>query len=247
MKQLILHIPHSSRAIPNTDGYRVSQQILESEILNLTDWFTDDLFQNKIDNDIVAPFSRIFCDVERFSEDEKEVMSKFGMGVLYTTLDNGSLMREVTPDLRKKILTEYYWIHHDKLQEAVDARLTDQNKCFIVDCHSFPNIPLERTLDKKPNRPDINLGTDSFHTPKHIAMLSEKFFTKRGFSVGIDWPYTGSMVPTKHYQKDKRVSSILIEINRRLYLEEGTNKKSQTYHEIKLLIQDYLRMIRSVC
>jgi N-formylglutamate deformylase len=82
MKKLVLHIPHSSTTIPKVEGYIVSQSILNSEILKLTDWYTDDLFQNNIDKDVLAPFSRIFCDVERFSEDEKEVMSKFGMGVL---------------------------------------------------------------------------------------------------------------------------------------------------------------------
>jgi N-formylglutamate amidohydrolase len=247
MKKLVLHIPHSSTTIPKVEGYIVSQSILNSEILKLTDWYTDDLFQNNIDKDVLAPFSRIFCDVERFSEDEKEVMSKFGMGALYTTLDNGEEMREVTTELRKLILDEYYWIHHNKLEKAVDDCLTDQNKCLIVDCHSFPNIPLERTLDKKPNRPDINIGTDSFHTPKHIVDISEKFFLDKGYSVGIDWPYTGSMVPTKHYKKDKRVSSILIEINRRLYLEEGSNNKSNGYSQIKLAIQEYLELLRSIC
>ena len=247
MKKLIIHIPHSSSAIPILDGYVVPQSILDSEILKLTDWYTNDLFQNKIDNDILAPFSRIFCDVERFSEDEKEVMSKFGMGVLYTTLDNGENMREVTAEIRKLILDEYYWIHHNKLEKAVDNCLTDQNKCLIVDCHSFPNIPMERALDKKLDRPDINIGTDSFHTPKHILDFSEKFFLDKGYSVGIDWPYTGSMVPTKHYKKDNRVSSVLIEINRRLYLKEETNKKSNGYSEVKLAIQEYLEMLRGIC
>tara|TARA_B110000902_G_scaffold103718_1_gene122474 strand:+ start:368 stop:1111 length:744 start_codon:yes stop_codon:yes gene_type:complete len=247
MKKLVLHIPHSSSTIPKLEGYIVPQSILESEILKLTDWYTNDLFQNKIDNDILAPFSRIFCDVERFSEDEKEVMSKFGMGVLYTTLDNGENMREVTAEIRKLILDEYYWIHHNKLEKAVDNCLTDQNKCLIVDCHSFPNIPMERALDKKLDRPDINIGTDSFHTPKHILDFSEKFFLDKGYSVGIDWPYTGSMVPTKHYKKDNRVSSVLIEINRRLYLKEETNKKSNGYSEVKLAIQEYLEMLRGIC
>ena len=247
MKKLVLHIPHSSTAIPKLEGYIVPQSILKSEILKLTDWYTNDLFQNKIDKDILAPFSRIFCDVERFSEDEKEVMSKFGMGVLYTTLDNGENMREVTAEIRKLILDEYYWIHHNKLEKAVDNCLTDQNKCLIVDCHSFPNIPMERALDKKLDRPDINIGTDSFHTPKHILDFSEKFFLDKGYSVGIDWPYTGSMVPTKHYKKDNRVSSVLIEINRRLYLKEETNKKSNGYSEVKLAIQEYLEMLRGIC
>jgi hypothetical protein len=41
------------------------------------------MFDSDQDDKIIAPFSRIFCDVERFSDDELEVMAKSGMGVLY--------------------------------------------------------------------------------------------------------------------------------------------------------------------
>ena len=69
MKNLILHIPHSSTNIPLKKGYCVSDGLLNQEILKLTDWYTDDLFENEIDSSIKAPFSRIFCDTERFSDD----------------------------------------------------------------------------------------------------------------------------------------------------------------------------------
>ena len=49
MKQLILHIPHSSSNIPLKDGYVMSDEVLNGEILKLTDWYTDDLFQSPND------------------------------------------------------------------------------------------------------------------------------------------------------------------------------------------------------
>ena len=244
MRKLILHIPHSSADIPLMDGYVLPKIELELEIIKLTDWHTDDLFKNKNDVEVIAPFSRIFCDVERFSDDSKEVMSKFGMGMLYTTLDCGDEMRIVTPKLREKILKEYYNVHHKKLEKEVEKMINDEGDCLIIDCHSFPNIPLERSLDKRGGRPDINLGTDSFHTPQFIVQLSEQFFKGKGFSVGIDYPYTGSIVPTKYYQKNQNVSSLLVEVNRKLYLNHGTNVKSKRYFEIKTIINEYLELVR---
>jgi N-formylglutamate deformylase len=123
MKNLILHIPHSSIKIPLKEGYCVSDEMLNQEILKLTDWYTDDLFENEIDYSIKAPFSRIFCDTERFSDDNKEVMAQFGMGVLYEKTDTGAPLRNVTPELRKHILDNYYWKHHNQLTESVSLQL----------------------------------------------------------------------------------------------------------------------------
>jgi N-formylglutamate deformylase len=73
------------------------------------------LFANEIDCSIKDPFSRIFCDTERFSEDEEEVTVQFGMGVLYEKTDDGKLLRKVAPELRTRILNQFYRKHHDHL------------------------------------------------------------------------------------------------------------------------------------
>lgn len=244
MKQLILHIPHSSINIPLKDGYVVSHEILQSEILKLTDWYTDDLFNSEEDVMVIAPFSRIFCDPERFPDDEQEIMAKFGMGVLYEKTDNGDSMRVVSPELRKQILEEYYWKHHYRLNSAVNKQLEQYNKAVIVDCHSYPEIPIERSLIKSSFRPDFNIGTDAYHTPKILIDASIDFFEQKGFSLGIDEPYTGSIVPLEHYQKNKSVQSIMLEINRRLYLEEGSNKKSDNYETTKTITQEFINVIK---
>jgi N-formylglutamate deformylase len=123
MKQIILHIPHSSAVIPIMDGFLVSLKNLEDEQNLLTDWHTDNLFSHVNAIQIVAGFSRIFCDVERFACDDLEVMSKVGMGVLYETKDDGTPLRKITPELRFRIINEFYYEHHRRLTNAVDAQL----------------------------------------------------------------------------------------------------------------------------
>ena len=108
MNKIILHIPHSSTKIPFYNGYTVSEPELNDEIVKLTDWYTDDLFQHNEVLSVITPFSRIFCDIERFSEDKDEVMAKWGMGMLYTTFDDGRPLREVDKNLRNKIYTQFY-------------------------------------------------------------------------------------------------------------------------------------------
>ena len=160
MKKLLLHIPHASVVIPFYDGYINDQLKIEKEQLKLTDWYTDELFFSSSDALIKAPFSRIFCDVERFENDADEVMSKYGMGAVYTHFDSGELMREVTPNLRNSIMQEYYWKHHNEFTFAVSNELEKNGTCLIVDCHSYPSTPITRDLNQSPQRPDFNIGID---------------------------------------------------------------------------------------
>lgn len=242
-QSLILHIPHSSVNIPMMDGYCLDRAALNDEMLKLTDWYTDDLFHSENAIMIRAGFSRIFCDPERFTDDSQEVMAQYGMGVLYERRDDGTLMRTVTPELRNHILDEYYWKHHNNLAQAVNDQLEQFNKALIVDCHSYPSTPLVRDLSQVADRPDFNIGTDGFHTSSILIDLSIDFFAQAGYSLGVDWPYRGTLVPMEHYQKNSNVQSIMLEINRNLYLEEPTNNKSSRYHEVKKVTQDYLDML----
>ena len=244
MKKLILHIPHSSSILPFKEGYVLSDEILTKEIIKLTDWYTDDLFHSDTDEMIVANFSRIFCDPERFSDDDKEEMSKVGMGVLYEKTDDNLLMREISPSLRKKILEEYYWVHHKRLNDAVNEQLAKYGKAIIIDCHSMSDIPFIRDKDQNTKRTDYSIGIDSIHTSDKLLQITLNFFSNRGIEVAINSPYSGTLVPMEHYQKNENVQSIMIEVNRKLYLEDNSNIKSENYPAVKQLIQDYLEEIR---
>lgn len=243
MNNIILHIPHSSTLIPYKDGYLVNDTIINEEILKLTDWYTDDLFDLADTITIRADFSRIFCDPERFVDDSEELMAKYGMGVLYIKTDDGRELRKVSKKLRDRILHDFYYPHHNKLNQAVNAQLKKHITTTIIDCHSFPNIPFNCSENKDHNRPDFNIGTDQFHTPQKLIDISIDFFNKEGYSLGIDWPYSGSIVSNEHYLKNKNVQTIMLEINRKLYLEESTNKKSTNYSKIKRVAKEFLKAI----
>jgi len=168
MTNTILHIPHSSTYIPLYDGCLHTEERLVEEMNLLTDWFTDELF-NLPYKQIVAPFSRIFCDVERFSDDSKEEMAQYGMGMCYTHLDNGELMRNVTPDLRSRIKSEFYDQHHNSLANTCSQAFKKHVKVLVIDCHSFPDKPLKRDLSQHIPRPDFCIGSDEYHTPRELV------------------------------------------------------------------------------
>ena len=92
--------------------------------------------------------------------------------------------------------------------------------------------------------PDFNIGTDVFHTPKEIVDVAYNYFTEKGYSVGIDAPYSGTIVPLKYYKKSRNVNSIMLEVNRKLYLDEPTNKKSLEFEKTKTVVHGFIEMMK---
>jgi N-formylglutamate amidohydrolase len=170
-------------------------------------------------------------------------MSKFGMGATYVQCDDGRQLRSLTPAERDAIMQTCYYPHHKRLTEAVDAAILQTGEARIVDCHSFPDTPLQCSLYQGDAKFDFNIGTDNFHTPNEWIDASVKFFANRGFRLGIDEPYAGSIVPMKHYQNDTRVKSIMLEVNRNLYMNNDYTR-SPRFAVIKSVITEFLEMLR---
>lgn len=236
---MILHIPHAST---ETLNYEINNK--DSEILKMTDHFTDDLYVHKDATRVVFGISRLICDVERFEEDEQEAMSRFGMGVCYTKNSEGEKLRDVSADERKYIIENYYHPHHQRLSECVDEELHVSGSALIVDCHSFPTVSSIFNTDFQEKRADICIGTDIFHTPKILIETAKKFFLSKGYDVRVDYPYSGTMVPLKHYKNKKSVSSIMIEVNRKLYMDED-GFKTEHYDILKDELNELLGIIKN--
>jgi N-formylglutamate amidohydrolase len=66
------------------------------------------------------------------------------------------------------------------------------------------------------------LGTDDHHTPAWLIEAAREAFASLG-SVAINRPFRGTYVPLRHYRRDDRVSSLMLELRRDAYLRsDGT-------------------------
>jgi len=225
-KSFILHIPHSSVNIPSLKGY-VDLQLLFNEIGLVTDFNTDEIFNVPKIKKVKCNFNRLFCDVERMNDD-KELLYSVGRGFFYTKTDDGKILRN--ENSKKNIYKNFYLKHHAKFEKKIDKILEDSGVVYILDCHSFNDIPLKTDLNKTPDRADICLGIDNFHTPPFLVNYIKNIFEKHNLSVNINIPYSGTIVPNKYYMKDKRINSIMIEVNKKIYL--NSNEKIKELNSI---------------
>lgn len=241
LNHIILHVPHASLHIPEEirSTILLDEQELELELLAMTDRYTDELFAVPGARMIKSPVSRLVVDMERFRSDEDEVMARVGMGAVYECTAAGKRLRPLTSEVREALLIEYYDPYHKDFEEAVEACLAQHNHCLIIDCHSFPARPLPYELNQDPNRPEICLGICDYHTPPALKDYSLNWLAEY-FSVAVNRPFAGTFVPTRFYQQDKRVSSIMIEVNRSLYMDEATGDRNQGFSQIREFISEFI-------
>tara|TARA_Y100000022_G_scaffold199118_1_gene210881 strand:- start:46 stop:801 length:756 start_codon:yes stop_codon:yes gene_type:complete len=235
MNSIILHIPHSSKLIPKKylNYFFLNQTELEEEINLMTDHFTKELFNINLSNisSIVFPVSRLLVDPERFEVDKDEIMSEVGMGCIYEKTSHGKNLKDCS-EIREILLDKYYRPHHKNFYNLVKSKLDNSENVIIFDCHSFPLNRLPYEVSKVKNRPEICIGTDAFHTPKKIKNMIFNNFKSLGFTVDLNSPFSGSIVPLPYYKKNKKVISIMIEVRRDIYMDEKTYKKNKTFNKI---------------
>ncbi|NJD03405.1 MAG: N-formylglutamate amidohydrolase [Ruminiclostridium sp.] len=245
MEPMLIHLPHSSLQIPSDirKDILITDVELDLEMFLLTDRYTDKLFDcsnAEIHKNMV---NRIVFDPERFRSDSDEEMARVGMGAIYTKTINGRQLRKLSDGRREELMQRFYDPYHSELNRKTGMLLEQFGKCLILDGHSFPQEPLPFELDKSPDRPDICIGTSEFHTSPELCRLIVEYVKKCGPSVKLNSPFAGTMVPMKYYMKDRRVSSVMIEVNRKLYMNEATGEKSLGFDSVKSFIGGLLQEI----
>jgi N-formylglutamate deformylase len=230
---MIIHIPHSSVALPESDTYVIDPT---DEINRVTDWYTDVLFEHDQFDRLVFPYSRVYCDVERF---ENDPLDERGNGIYYTKCLDGRDLRREDEDEKSKVI-KLYKDHHLEFTNIVNQYISYFEKITIVDAHSYSDEQA-RYMGKN-KTPDFCIGCDDFHTPKKMVDWIINHIKINGFTYEINDPFEGTIVPTFFYQKNKNVQSIMIEVNKRLYLTEDF-QKNKYFAAVRLFLYDILTFI----
>ena len=244
-KCLVIHIPHSSLKLSKIfkDKCLLDKDELKYENLLLTDLYTNRFF-NRLKYTIIRfKYSRLFCDVEKFKDDSKEVMSKVGMGVIYTKTLNKDKLIDVDEEYRNFVISKYYDKYHERVDNLVNRKLSKFNKCFILDFHSFSDLQVSELLGYS-DTCDICIGIDDFFSDKRINKFTYNFFKKLGYNVKYNYPYKGTYINNEVFNnRDKRVKSIMLEINKKLYVNDKFKLDKNKFYKLKKDINNYVKLL----
>ena len=225
--KILLHIPHSSTAFPKESTHSFDE--LDNEEKLLIDYYTDELFKplgNRNIESFVFPYCRLFCDVERLVNDP---LRYEGLGISYKR--KVAFLWERSFGTLTEAFNHYADFHAFVTKRMVE--LTDMNKNLLIDCHSFSALP--NLLNSNPPDIDICIGYNEDETkPEQEKIdLIVTHFRSLGYKVGINEPFSNSKtfaVPVKYH-------SVMIEVNKRLYMDEQTLEKTEGFEKLKTDIQ----------
>ncbi|GHH91476.1 N-formylglutamate amidohydrolase [Streptomyces capillispiralis] len=234
---VILHVPHSAREIPGDvrAGLVPADAALERELDHITDAHTAAIAAVAAGAAGVAPWrfvnrlSRLVVDPERFP-DEREEMLAVGMGAVYTRTTHKEVLRADGFDAAP-LIERYFRPYARAMSEAVADRLAATGRAVIIDVHSYPSAPLPYELHGDGPRPEVCLGTDSFHTPAGLLDAARAAFAPCG-ETGLDSPFAGTYVPLEYYGKRAEVTALMVEIRRDTYMSEPGGPAGPGLHRL---------------
>lgn len=232
---LILHIPHSG-----TEFYDNQKPHSETFLLKaryLIDWYTDELFSPDAEDEgiipVVFPLCRTACDVERMIDDPLEEKN---LGIHY----DGNLLKSRNGIIsigysNYAQISHYgeYIEHHHKMEDLI-AKNSDS---LIIDCHSFSSRPTLLLPDcESASKYDICIGYNEDRTKPDKMIIGTicNHFEALGYKVGVNRPFSNS----KTFNTPSDYKSIMIEINKRLYMNEDTLEKTDGFQILHRQIQD---------
>lgn len=233
---LILHIPHSSTAFTN-GKYRFDD--LDEEEILLVDYYTDELFvpEQEAKNicPMAFPYCRLYCDVERLIKDPLE---KDGLGISYSRWvsrkdGHGEVLRSFSG---KREAFALYSDFHSEVSKKI-AELT--GRILLIDCHSFSALP--NLLNSNPPDIEICIGYNDDETCPNKVVVGNivQYFKSKGYEVGINEPFSNS----KTFATPEAYHSVMIEVNKRLYMNEYTLEKTEGFERLKQDIQSLYRYL----
>lgn len=244
----VFNSPHSGRCYP--DRFLAMSRLDAMAIRRSEDCYVDELFGAAVALGapmLTAHFPRAYLDVNRepweldprmFAEpvppfaNVRSARVAGGLGTVPKLVGEGLDIYPGRLPLAEAIgrIESVYKPYHETLKRLVTRTHARFGYAVLVDCHS---MPASVRLGDNGARPDFIVG-DRFGTSAASA-LSERaigLLAAMGYAVAHNKPYAGGFI-TEHYGRPARkLHALQIEINRGLYMDERTLKKSAGFYAL---------------
>jgi N-formylglutamate amidohydrolase len=246
--------PHSGRVYPK--AFLEASRLDPLTLRKSEDCFVDELFEPVVGLGaplIAARFPRAYLDVNRepYELDPELFQGRLpafantqsarvvgGLGTIARIVaDTEEIYRERLPiGTAFERIERLYRPFHAALADLLETTRKRFGMTMLIDCHSMPSASIGQPAGA---RPHFVLG-DRFGAScdAKLTRFIRDLLQRGGYEVQINRPYAGGFI-TEHYGSPNRgVHALQLEINRALYLDEGTLSKSSGFPRLRHMLAD---------
>jgi N-formylglutamate deformylase len=262
---LLFDSPHSGRYYPAA----WATPLPRVELRRGEDAYVDQLIAKAPDRGITvlaARFPRCYIDVNREVDDiDPELLaepwpgpsplrptekSRKGLGLIRRYVVPGKAIVEQplsVADVRSRI-EDVYVPYHRMLSQQIEALRARFGFVWHVNWHSMKSQGNAMTPDGEgARRPDMVVGDrDGTSADPDLVDLVVGHLRGLGYGVSVNDPYKGAMIVRKYGDPSRNCSTIQIEINRALYLDESTVELTSGFAELERSLESLMRTLAAV-
>ncbi len=212
-KSVLVSIPHASLFVPQK--IRSNFLLTEFDLKNISDTYTDKIFEVPNAHILIGEISRLVCNLNR-SPDGIEEEHEHRVTTMVSPDGQKIFQRPLTP-------VEVSWLikkYHHPFHRAIKSIMKERRIKFFIDGHSMWSTRPKSMYGNTEPRADVCLGNREFTTcTGEQTEFIRDFFLNCGYSVKINNPYSGKYNVGYHCHRDG-VPGIQIEFNRKIFMDE---------------------------
>ena len=172
-----------------------------------------------------------------------QFVSKSGLGLLKTVSRYGEPLQErkLTVAEVQHRLDRYYRPYHRELAAVMDRMLTAHGFYYNLSCHCMSAVGAPTHADAGRERMDFCLGNlrGTSSSTGFIEFVAETI-RKQGYSCSVNTPYSGGELNRRYGRTDGRQESIMVEINKRTFMDVKTFRKNEGFEAIRSVARTVL-------
>ncbi len=264
---VVFNSPHSGRVFPET--FLAMSQLAEHDLRRSEDCFVDELFSACVDQGaplLRATIARAYIDLNREPNELDQRMFDdrlpshlnnctarvtSGLGIVPRIAGDGRLIYAGAITLQDALtrIETFYRPYHRLLGKLLDDAHRATGLALLVDCHSMPSSAASNH-QHDPVLADVILGDRFGASCAHdIVDAVSGILRAEGLKVRLNKPYAGGFITEIHGRPSTNRHAIQIEINRGLYMDEGSLTKNAdfgaTQHVMGKLSKKLLELVAS--
>ena len=131
-------------------------------------------------------------------------------------------------------IKKYWSPYHRALKMLLDEKVAEFDAVFYIDWHSMKSNGNQMNIDSGRERPDFVVSDqDGKTSSKKFRDVIIKNLTSQGYEVAVNYPYKGAELIKRHGVPTENRHAVQIEINRRLYMDESSFLKNNSFSVLK--------------